>query len=431
MTYLEQYDSLTDDQAKVQLVTRWIQTDWRPFFKELREQRPIFVTPNFTLIARFADVTEVLASQRIFSVRLYAPHMDPVVGGPLMLSRDDMAVNWREKGIMQAVLRPEDLPRVRQLAGQFTDESLHEHSPDGHIEVVSRLGRYVPIRMCGDYFGFHGPDLETMYRWSKATQCDMFKNLQNDPAVHEANIQAGREMLRYLEDLLGDKRAAIDKAGPNPPQDTFSRLVRTHFPPELNFTDARILANVVGLLIGVGETTSQAIVQALAQILGRPHVKQEAIDAAREQNPDRFDRYVWEALRFDPINPLLFRYCESDYELAAGSTRRTIIPAGTMVFALTASAMFDEDVVPDPDSFILDRPGWPGFTGLHFGYGHHTCLGRHVGSAMIPEVIRRVLLLPSVRLLPPPDGTIDFQGGPFPERFVIGFDSDSGRDDRR
>jgi cytochrome P450 len=432
MTYLEQYDSLSDDQAKIQLINRWIRTDWRPFFKELREQRPIFVTPGFTLVARFADVTEVLASPRIFSVRLYAPHLDPVADGPLMLSRDETAVNWREKSIMQAVLRPEDLPGVRQMAGRFTDESLYELSPDGHLEVVSQLGRYVPIRMCGDYFGFPGPDLKTMYRWSMAIQSGLFKNLQNDPAVHEASVQAGQEMLKYLGDLLEDKRAEIRNAGSNPPQDTFSRLIRTRFPPELNFDDSRILANVASLLISVCETTSQAIVQAIEQILARPQIKQEAIAAAREPNPDRFDRYVWESLRFNPINPLLFRYCESDYTLAAGSARQAIIPAGTMVFALTASAMFDEDVVPDPDSFILDRPGWPGFTGLHFGYGHHTCLGRHIAGVMIPEVIRRVLLLPSVRLLPPPDGSIDFQGGPFPERFVIGFGSQlQGRHERR
>lgn len=426
MTYLEQYDSLTDDQAKAQLVSRWIQTDWRPFFKELREQRPIFVTPGYTLVARFADVTEVLASPRIFSVRLYAPHLDPVVDGPLVLTRDETAVNWREKGIMQAVLRPEDLPGVRQMVGRFTDESLHGCSLDGHIEVVSQLGRYVPMRLCGDYFGFPGPDLTTMYRWSKAIQFELFKNTQNDPIILTASVQAGQEMLKYLGNLLEDKRAEIRNAGSNPPQDTFSRLIRTHFPPELNFDDSRILANVAELLISVGETTSQAIVQALEQILTRPQIKQEAIEAAREPTPDRFDQYVWEALRFNPINRELPRYCESDYTLAAGSARQTIIPAGTVVFALTASAMFDEDVVPDPDSFTLDRPGWPGFTGLHFGYGHHICLGRYIAGVMIPEVIRRVLLLPSVRLLPPPDGSIDFQGGPFPERFVIGFGSDSG-----
>jgi cytochrome P450 len=360
----------------------------------------------------------VLSREEVFSVRLYAPRMDPVVDGPFMLARDATPINWREKGIMQAMLRPEELPQVRLLAGEFADESLTGSAADGCIEVVSRLGRHVPIRVCGTYFGFPGPDQESMFRWSRATQSDMFKNLAQDPAVHEASVRAGQEMRKYLARLLKKKRAAAHKQHSNPPQDIFSRLVRTHFPAELEFDDHRVMANVAGLLIGAGETTSQAIVQVLEQILSRPKIQEEATAAAAEPEPQRFDRYVWEALRFNPINPLLFRYCERDYTLAAGSRRETRIPAGTLVFACTASAIFDEDVVPDPDSYRTDRPD---FIDLHFGYGHHTCLGRYVGGVMIPEVVRRVLLRPDVRLLPPPDDRIDFQGGPFPERFVIAF----------
>src|SRR3712207_7769266 len=52
--------------------SRWIRTDWRPFFAELRRDRPILATPSFTLVSRFEDVTEVLSRERDFSVRLYA-----------------------------------------------------------------------------------------------------------------------------------------------------------------------------------------------------------------------------------------------------------------------------------------------------------------------------------------------------------------------
>lgn len=425
MSYLEQYDAQSDDPAaQVKLVSGWIRTDWQPFFRELRECRPIFQTPGFTLVTRFPDVTEVLSRERVFSVRLYASRMDPVVNGPFMLSRDDTPVNWREKGIMQAVLRPEELPAVRELAGSIADESLDRAWPDGRIEAVSQLGRYVPIRLCGDYFGFPGPDLASMYRWSRATQSDMFKNLANDPAVHEASVQAGKEMLAYLADLLEEKRAALAKPTPSSPEDTFSRLLRTELPVELGFDDQRLLANIAGLLIGAGETTSQAIVQVLEQILRRPAVLAEAVAAATAPDLDAFDRYVWEALRFNPINPLLFRHCESDYVLAAGTDRETRIAAGTLVFACSASAVFDGNVLPDATEFRIDRPD---YTSLHFGYGHHTCLGRYVAAVMIPEVVRRVLLRPGIRLLPPPDGAIDFQGGPFPERFVVGLGEGAGK----
>ncbi|HEX2149984.1 MAG TPA: cytochrome P450, partial [Actinomycetota bacterium] len=235
-SYLEQYDA-ADPQTKVALVSKWIRTDWRPFFKELRENRPILKTPGFTLLTRFADVTEVLSREKVFTVRPYQPHMDPVVG-PFMLARDATPLNWREKGIMQAVLMPEDLPEVRETAGRLADEALDAAAPQGKIEGVGKLGRYVPLRIVGEYFGFPGPDLESMYRWSKATQTNMFKNLQNDQAIHEAAVKAGEEMKEYLTGLLAEKRAAVQSYNGEPPKDTFSRLVRTKLPPEIGFDDS-------------------------------------------------------------------------------------------------------------------------------------------------------------------------------------------------
>lgn len=452
MSYLEEYDAREGDPAaQVALVSGWLRTDARPFFAELRADRPILATPAFTLLSRFDDVSDVLSRQDDFSVRLYAPKMDPVVGGPFMLARDDTPVNWREKGIMQGVLRPEDLPKVRAMAGELADESLDAAGPDGQIDTVKELGRYVPLRLCGAYFGFPGPDLDSMYRWSRATQSDMFKNLTNDPEVHEASVEAGREMQVYLRQLLEQKQAALSggAAGTGltgvvvhlvktlhrlvtgkqpsrrrPPEDVFSRLLRADFPDELGFDDRRIIANVAGLLIGTGETTSQAVVQALRQILVRDDVRDAAIEAAAEPDTTRFDAFVWEALRLDPINPLLFRWTERDSVVAAGTARETTVPKGTIVFALTSSAMSDEAFVADPDEFRAERTD---VRGLHFGLGHHACLGRYVGAEVIPEVVRRVLLRPGVRLLPSPEGDLDFQGGPFPERFVIAFDHEPSR----
>ena len=412
------YDALGDDaQAKVALASQLIRSDWQGFFKELREQRPIFATPGFTFVTKFADVTEVLTRHSIFTVRPYAPKIDPAVG-PFMLARDDTPLNWREKGIMQAVLKPEELPKVRAWAGSFADESLDEAAPRGRIEAVSKLGRYVPIRIVGEYFGFPGPNLHSMYRWSKVTQADMFNNLAGDPEVHQASVGAGQEMKAYLSGLLEEKRATVGENSDGP-QNAFSRLIRMQLPAELGFDDERILSNVMGLLVGSGETISQAVVQSIEQILLRPDVHAEAVEIARDPDTSSaFDRYVWEALRMNPINPLVFRLCVADYTIAAGTERETTIPAGTLVFACTASAGFDDDVVGDPASFRTDRPD---FVSFHFGFGHHTCLGKYVGSVIIPETVRRVLLRPGVRLLPPPEGSIDFQGGPFPERFEFLF----------
>ena len=434
MSYLEQYNNAPMDQ-KIQLVSSWIRTDWRPFFKELRERLPIFETPKFTFVTLFKDVQEVLLREEVFSVKLYAPKMDPVVGGSFMLARDNTTVNWREKSIMQTMLQREELPAVREMCGKIADESLNKWASNGKIEVVNQLGRYVPVRICGDYFGFPGPDIESMYRWSRATQSDMFKNLPNDPKVHDESVNAGKEMRAYLSQLLKHKKEKIAQkcdrtslaeslgcgfASPKAFQDedTFTRLIKTQFPKDIPFDEDRIITNMAGLLVGSVETASQAIVQALEQILLNPAIFQAALQAARANDNETFDKYVWEALRFNPINPLVFRYCEQDYTLASGTSRAKQIKANTVVFACTASAMFDASELTEPETFSIEKPN---YQYMHFGYGHHTCLGKYIGMVQIPEVIKRVLLRPNVRLIPGEAGIV-FKDSPFPERFVIAYD---------
>ncbi|WLB45705.1 hypothetical protein QIH93_35360 [Bradyrhizobium ottawaense] len=77
------------------------------------------VRPNLALgaagpvfITRFPDVQEALSRPDIFNVT-YAPMMDPSVG-PFMLGRDCTEINQRDKGIMRAFMRMEDLPAIRQ-----------------------------------------------------------------------------------------------------------------------------------------------------------------------------------------------------------------------------------------------------------------------------------------------------------------------------
>jgi len=455
MSYLERYDSIPTENVadRVKVVNQGVWTDWQGLFKELREKRPIFLTPRFTLVSLFPDVQEVLSRSEHFSVRTFAPKMDPVFG-PCMLARDNTEHNWQEKSIMRSMLQLEDLPLVRKRAGEIAKSRLDESAKTGKIEVVRELGKYVPIKICGDYFGFPGPDLETMYRWAKATQDDMFRNLTNDPKIHEASVQAGQEMRVYLGQLLQQKKAQIAQDSPksiddlssgeifqgwlksifspgtstsnqNPqngipaaPADIFTRLANTKFPSDIPFDETKIISHMIILLVGSIEGTGQVITQGVEQILKRPEIFAKALAAAQADDNQTFDKYVWEAVRFNPFSPFLVRFCEADYTLAAGTPRETRIPAKSIVLAGVGSAMFDGAVVTNPDEFSIERPK---YNYMHFGYGSHTCLGEHLGGVIVPEVIKQILLRPGIKLLPGDEGKVEYQGY-IPGRFVIGYD---------
>jgi cytochrome P450 len=107
---------------------------------------------------------------------------------------------------------------------------------------------------------------------------------------------------------------------------------------------------------------------------------------------------------------MIARVCERDHTLPDG----TVVPAGSLVLAAVASAMFDEAAVEEPEAFRLDRPA---HTYLHFGHGPHACLGVHPGAAVICEVARRLFRRPGLGLL---DGAVVRDRDVFPDRFVLG-----------
>lgn len=418
--HLATYDEALarDPMAAFGLVREWMRTDWRTLFAELREQRPIFVTPAFTVVTRFADVTEVLSREEVFTVRAFGPRLDAALGGPFMLGRDATPMNWREKGLMQVMLGPRDAAGVRELVGRVADEALDAAAPYGRIEAVHELFRHVALEVCARFFGFPGPDPQTLSRWCRAIVTDGFANFTGDPDIQAASVRAGAEMTAHLRGELARRRAAL-RAGRQPPDDVFSRLVGTTLPGEMAVDDERIVINMAGLPLGFVESAPGAMAEAAEQLLLRPQVLARALGEAAD--PERFDRYVWEALRFNPFFKLLPRLCERDHVLAAGTPRGTTIPAGTFVLAAPASAMFDADVVAEPEEFRPDRPG---HHRMFFGHGHHACLGVHPAKVVICETVRRLLLRPGVRLLPPPDGRIVRSHGIFPDRFVLGLGSE-------
>jgi cytochrome P450 len=135
-------------------------------------------------------------------------------------------------------------------------------------------------------------------------------------------------------------------------------------------------------------------------------------------------RHVWEALRFDPINPFVTRLSVAPYTVAAGTRHATEFPAGTLLLAATRSAMRDPSAVPEPETYRTDRPA---HAYLHLGYGPHACLGAQVSLVQVPEIVRHILLLPGLRRAEGAAGRADFAGGPFPERFTVAFDAADGR----
>jgi cytochrome P450 len=418
MAFLESYDALSaigDPTARareqVALTRTWLKDRVDELFAELRESRPIFVAPGIACVSRRADVLEVLSQDRVFSVRPYASRMERT-SGAFFLGMPDSAQRDRELSIMRLALTREDVPAVRDNAAAECAALVAAARPSGRLDLVDGYARVVAARMVGVTFGTPGPDERTLMGWLRPLFRDIFLNLGDDPTVRAAADAAASDLKAYLLALVAERRSGGPRARP---QDALSRLVSMQANPLTSLDDAGIVRNVGGAIIGAVDTVSRAFSQAINQLLDRPEVLAAARRAALDEDHAVVSAALFEAMRFDPQNPFLFRLCESPYLLAKGTDRATLIPQGTLVFAGTKSAMFDRTALDEPDVVRLDRPNEDY---VFFGYGPRACFGRHIAPVVMLELAKALLREPVLRRAQGPDGRIVFDG-PFPAHFWV------------
>ena len=264
------------------------------------------------------------------------------------------------------------------------------------------------MRLADEYYGFFAPDDQKMMAWARACFREFFINLMNDPVVRAPAVTAGTEMRERLDALLAE-RGASDVEGKD---DVMGRLLHLQWAGDVAaLDDDGVRRTLIGLVIGMVETTSQAAVQALLALFSKPDALASAAAAAKGDNDDALSDLVFEALRFRPINPMVVRVAKQDYSLAAGEPHRTLIRKGTTVFALTWSAMFDPRVLDAPEEFRPDRPD---YHYLHFATGLHACYGRYISRIQIPQILKPLLKLEGLRAVAAPE-----YDGTFPQTLQI------------
>jgi cytochrome P450 len=434
--YLARYDAAPEEQ-KFPLVRKWMDKEPLPFFKELRAKRPILVTPECTLVAYYDDIIRILNMPTIFTVSLYVPKMN----GNYLMCHDGDALHYREKSLMQGFLNKEDLPDVRRMVAESAKNILDQ--ANGQIEIVNNYCRMVPCALVQDYFGLTGVEREDLIRWSFWNQYNTFHNQPFDiisdakrKEIVDSHAKSSDELVKYMALLIARKLFAVKikqaenklligwyllvklfrkltgKQDEELGDDITSRMLSTNFPDAMDFGLQRVATNAGGLLIGAIETTAQAVAQVIQYFIDHPDLHQRAKNAAQLSDTDQFDALVWEALRFVPISPYLFRTAAEDYTIAKGTGHETQVDAGTNVLLLTQSGMFDPKAYTNPDKFDPDRDWYHNF---NYGYGEHECLGKYVGMVMIPEMVRQVMLRQGLEANSP----IDYKDGPFPEDYPL------------
>jgi cytochrome P450 len=309
---------------------------------------------------------------------------------------------------MRSVVRREDIPdRIAPFVQKTANDLVA--AAGSQVDVVKQLSKAVPARWIADYFGCSPPSEQQLEGWGSVIFQYLFTDLNNDPSVAQAATKAAAEVRKWLDDTIAARKASgVVK------DDVLGRCLALQRAGLPAMDDVSIRNNLLGLLVGAIPTTSKCCAQALDQLFERPEQLRGAQAAALADDGALLAKYVFEALRFNPNNPALFRVAAEDYRLAKASLHGTTIPKGTSVIAATQSAMFDERFVDQPNQFRIGRPE---YLDLHFGYGLHTCFGQYVNRVQIPGILKPLLKCPGLRRA----GELQYEG-PFPSSLPVSLD---------
>lgn len=386
-------------------------------FEAMRRHNPILSLPGgVTIVALNEDVKEVLGDPARFTADLYGPKMEAVTG-PFILGVDDVPLYHHDHAAMDRAVVRADLPVLAERMYETARGLVAARRDDGEIDVVSQLADPAIDSGIAAYFGTPGPDPETHARWARNVFRELFINVGNLPTVRERALADAAQWREHLDGLVTARKRSLE-AGEDVPDDVLTRLLRFQSAGEPNFHDVAIRHNILGNITGWIPTISNAFARIVDELLEREDELERAQAAARAGDRELVAAYCFEASRFNPQNFALLRYVPKDTVIAEGTDRETAVKAGSTVFAATLSAMHDERAIDDPDEFRVDRPA---SDYMLFGYGMHTCYGRHIVRAQLPAMAQALFEGPQIERARGGEGRLRFEG-PYPSGLTVRFD---------
>ncbi|TWT97406.1 cytochrome P450 [Neorhodopirellula pilleata] len=385
-------------------MSAWIAKHQLTFFWLLRTFKPIFKKGDVYLVARYRDVVEVLNAKQAFFVT-YGEKMSRLTnGGEFFLGMQPSETYERDVSNMREATRRTDAAQIIVPSIQQSADAIIKKS-EGHLNVATDLGLIVPTHLTRDYLGITNDD---DMRFAEHASL-MFRYLfipDNPPEVDAKALRAATECREAIDQQIQDQ-----KKNPNE-MTVLGRCLQMQRDGFERMDDVQIRSNLLGLLVGMIPTTAKCVAQALDQLLDRPQQLAGAQQAALANDDELLSKYVFEALRFNPQNPGLFRVVAEDYRLAGKR-----LPVGARVVALTWSAMFDRRELDSPNEFRIDRPA---SHYLHFGAGMHECFGQRISQLQIPGILKPLLQQPGLRRAEGDSGRLQM-AGPFPSSLIVDF----------
>jgi cytochrome P450 len=363
-----------------------ILADPYPLYHALRRQAPVHFDPylHAFVVTGYDDVATVLQSYS--ANRTHTPdkltalglgHMAPIAAVMVkqMLFLDPPA-HQRTRRLASAAFTPKRVELLRDHIAEITDSMFRRLRARGEMNAMEDLANPLPAIVTAEMLGVPASDHRQLKVWSQDF-AEMLGNFQHNPGRID-------QVLRSLEEMTAYFRAAIDRQQ----GESGAGLVHALATAEVDgdrMSEDEVVANLIVIMVGGQETTSNLIGNGLLTLLRHP----EEADRLRA-DPSLIPSAVEELLRYESPSQHTARLAPDDVELGGVPIRRQ-----QAVIAVMGAANRDPARFADPDRFDIERSD---NRHLAFGWAAHFCFGASLARVEAQVVFEALLGLQDLHL---------------------------------
>jgi cytochrome P450 len=349
-------------------------TMW-PYFERLRKEDPVHYTAEsqygpYWSITKYNDIMAVDTNHQAFSSEPAITIVDPdFEQGPLpmFIAMDPPKHDVQRKTVSPAV-SPANLqvlgPLIRERAGKILDSL-----PVGEeFDWVDKVSMELTAMTLATLFDMPQEDRRRLTYWSDVVTAVPGHGLID---TMEQKLQIFGEYHAYFTELWNQRVNAEPKG------DLISMLA--HGEATRNMSPWEYFGNIVLLTVGGNDTTRNTISGSVLALNRNPDQYRKL-----RENQGLIPSMVSETIRWQTPLAHMRRRATRDIEFGGKTIRE-----GDKVVMWYVSGNRDDEVIANPDSYIIDRERPR--THISFGFGIHRCVGNRLAELQLQIIWEEIL----------------------------------------
>lgn len=348
-------------------------TIW-PYFERLRREDPVHLCREsefgpYWSVTKYNDIMAVDTNHEVFSSEPGITVVDPKDDFrlPMFIAMDPPKHDVQRKTVSPIVSGPNLQamgPIIRERAGKILDDL-----PIGEdFDWVDKVSIELTTMTLATLFDFPWEDRRKLTRWSDVATANPASGIVESEDHRRAELF---ECVDYFTRLWNERVNAPPKG------DLISMLA--HGESTRNMDRMEYLGNLILLIVGGNDTTRNSISGSVLALNQNPDQY-----AKLTANHDLIPSMVSETIRWQTPLAYMRRRAKRDFELRGKTIRE-----GDKVLMWYVSGNRDDEVIENPNSYIVDRPR--ARQHLSFGFGIHRCVGNRLAELQLQIIWEEIL----------------------------------------